>query len=149
MLPLAERLRPKTLDEYIGQKPSFSGKAILDPVLGLGASIRAMPLPKGCDLTYRFSHQFASADHAQLVLHMLPTHPIEAQQRIAVSLDGGLPVTLTYRTEGRSEEWKQNVLRGYAIIETSLPVSTSTDEHTIQVTALDDGVVIDELFVRP
>ncbi len=127
---------------------SFSGKAILDPVLGLGASIRAMPLPKGCDLTYRFSHQFAGTDQARVVLHMLPTHPVEAQQRITVSLDGGLPVTLTYKTEGRSEEWKQNVLRGYAVIETSLPVSTSTRDHSLQVTALDDGVVVDELFVR-
>ena len=141
---------PENIASFYGASyhgASFSGKSVLDPVLGLGASIRAMPLPKGCDLTYRFSHRFVG-DQANLVLHMLPTHPIEEQQRITVSLDGGLPVTLTYATEGRSEQWKQNVLRGFAVVTCQVPVGSATD-HTIRVTALDDGVVLDELFVRP
>lgn len=128
---------------------SFSGGDILAPVLGLGASIRAMPLPKDCNVTYKFEHIFGNAAAGVNVeLHMLPTHPIEAQQRITLSLDGSQPLVLTYETEGRSEEWKQNVLRGYAVIMAHLPVTRVAGEHHLQIGALDDGVVVDEVIIR-
>ena len=63
-------------------------------------------------------------------------------------MDGGTPVTFTYNTEGRSEAWKQNVLRNYAVVIARLPVKQQRGNHTLQLTALDEGVVVDEVFVR-
>jgi len=78
---------------------------------------------------------------------MLPTHPIQAEQRFTLSLDGGAPITFTYDTEVGSEEWKTNVLRNFAVVQARIPVTRATGEHQLVVSALDDGVVVDELFV--
>ena len=128
---------------------SFRGADVLDQVLGLGASIRAIPIPKDCNLTYRYTHDYKKTKQASIEIHMLPTHPITEQQRITVALDGGAPVTLSYETQGRSEQWKQNVLRGYAVVTAQLPVVQAKGEHNLVVTALDEGVVLDEVFIRP
>ena len=130
------------------QASNFRGSDVLDPVLGLGASIRAMPVPKGCNVTYKFKHDFGKQQYANVEIHMLPTHPIEAEQRFTLSMDGGAPLTFSYRTHDREEEWKQNVLRGYAVVLARLPLSKSDSEHSLQFSALDDGVVVDEVFVR-
>ena len=126
---------------------SFSGSSILDPVLGLGASIRAMPIPKDCNVTYKFKHNFGKERYVIVKLHLLPTHPIQAEQRFTLSLDGGAPLTFTYDTEVGSEEWKTNVLRNFAVVQARIPVTRATGEHQLVVSALDDGVVVDELFV--
>ena len=127
---------------------TFAGGEILAPVLGLGASIRAIPLPQGHSLTYNFKHNFLRQRFSVIEIHLLPTHPIDAQQRFTVSLDGSTPLTYTYNTVGRSEEWKQNVLRGYAVVMARPQVFKPTGEHSLVITALDDGVVVDEVIVR-
>ena len=130
------------------QASSFSGGSVLNPVLGLGASIRAMPVPKGCNVTYRFRHDFKDQQYVQVILHMLPTHPIEAEQRVTVSLDGSQPLSLTYEQADRDEVWKDNVLRGYAVVMARLPVTATVgNEHQLVVGALDDGVVVDYVKV--
>lgn len=130
------------------QASSFSGNSVLDPVLGLGASIRAMPVPKDCNITYKFTFDFAQAQTVEVEVHMLPTHAIEAQQRFTLSLDGGMPQTFTYDTEVGSEAWKQNVLQNYAVVIAHLPVTMPKGTHELLFSALDDGVVVDEVFVR-
>lgn len=128
---------------------SFSGGSVLDPVLGLGASIRAMPVPKDCNVTYKFKHNYGQAKSTVVLLRVLPTHPIEAEQRFTLSLDGSEPQTYTYDTEVGTEQWKRNVLRNYAVVVARLPITQATGEHQLVVSALDDGVVIDEVFVFP
>ena len=128
---------------------TFSGSSILAPVLGLGASIRAMPLPREHSLTYKYKHSYIRQRVATIEIHMLPTHPITEFQRFTVSLDGTAPLTYSYDTEVGSDEWKQNVLRGYASVVCRLTVNKPMGEHTLVVTALDDGVVIDEVIIRP
>lgn len=127
---------------------SFSGNSLLDPVLGLGASIRAMPVPKDCDITYKFAHNFLQDKSVEVEVHMLPTHPIEAQQRFSLSLDGCVPQTFTYDAPVGSEIWKQNVLQNFAVVVAQLPVTMPNGTHELKFTALDDGVVVDEVFVR-
>ena len=127
---------------------TFAGDAVLAPVLGLGASIRAMPLPREHSLTYNFKHNYLRQRFSVIEIHMLPTHPIDAQQRFTVSLDGSQPLTYTYETQGRSEEWKQNVLRNYAVVIARPQVFKPTGEHSLVITALDDGVVIDEVIIK-
>lgn len=127
---------------------TFAGNGILAPVLGLGASIRAMPLPREHSLTYNFKHNYLRQRFSVIEIHLLPTHPIDEQQRFSISLDGSQPLTYTYNTVGRSEEWKQNVLRNYAVVIARPQVFKPTGEHSLVITALDDGVVIDEVIVR-
>ena len=127
---------------------SFSGSTVLDPVLGLGASIRAMPVPKNCHVSYNFAYNFGTQKSVTVVIHMLPTHPINEQQRFTLSLDGSQPQTFTYATVGRSEQWKQNVLQNYAVVTATLPISRVAGQHELRFEALDDGVVVDEIFVR-
>lgn len=142
---------PPTIASFYGasyNSSSFSGGPVLDPVLGLGASIRAMPIPKECNLTYNFAYKFpASQRQVEVIVRLLPTHPIEEWQRFTISLDGSLPQTLAYATHGRSEQWKLNVLQNYAEVRVTLPVTQQGGTHSIVVAALDDGVVVDELFV--
>ena len=140
-----------TIATYYGasyNSSSFSGWDVLGPVLGLGASIRAMPIPKGCNLTYKFKHNFQKAKYVEVEIHMLPTHPIEALQRMTVSFDGDTPHTCTWDAKVDSEEWKQNVTRNYAVLNLHIPVSQAAGEHTLVLSALDDGVVVDEIIVK-
>ncbi len=143
---------PPTIATFYGASynaSSFTGSMVLDPVLGLGASIRAMPVPKDCNITYNFAYSFpADKKMVEVEVHMLPTHPIDAQQRFTLSLDGAEPQVFTYETKGRSEQWKQNVLQNYAVVKAYLPVTKLAGDHSLVFAALDDGVVVDEVFVR-
>ena len=127
---------------------SFAGEDVLAPVLGLGASIRAMPVPKACSVTYKYKYNYGQTQYADVEIHMLPTHPIEAQQRFSLSFDGSEPQVFTYDAEERSEQWKQNVLRNYTVVTARLPITRLAGEHSLTLTALDDGVVVDEIFIR-
>ena len=98
-------------------------------------------------MTYRFRHDFKSQQYVQVEIHMLPTHPIQAEQRFTLSLDGCSPLTLTYEQADRNEVWKQNVLRGYAVVIARLPVTRAMGEHELVLGALDDGVVVDYVKV--
>ena len=108
-----------------------------------------MPLPREHSLTYKYKHSYIRQRVATIEIRMLPTHPITEFQRFTVSLDGTAPLTYSYDTEVGSDEWKQNVLRGYASVVCRLTVNKPMGEHTLVVTALDDGVVIDEVIIRP
>lgn len=127
---------------------TFAGSTILAPVLGLGASIRAMPLPRDHSLTYKFKHNYLRQRFSVIEIHMLPTHPINGQQRFTVSLDGSQPLTYTYDVPVNSEEWTENVLRNYAVVIARPQVFKPTGDHSLVITALDDGVVIDEVIIR-
>jgi alpha-L-fucosidase len=52
--------------------------------------------------------------------------------------------TIDYATQGRSEEWKQNVLTNQAI-RTTKHVVGKTLEHLLKIAAADDGVIIDQV----
>lgn len=78
----------------------------------------------------------------------LPVHPATrpARLRYGVALDGG-PVTIVdHRTEGRSEEWKQNVLRNSARRSVAGP-PLGPGRHTLKIYLLDPGVLLDRLTI--
>ena len=77
---------------------------------------------------------------------MSPNHPVEGKQlRYAISVNGEEPQVVDYHTEGRSEEWKINVLTNQAIRTTRHKVS-SRKSLKLTITALDEGVVVDQLL---
>ena len=79
---------------------------------------------------------------------MIPTHPMVGNKlRFAISIDGSDPVTAEYQTEGRDEEWKVNTLRNHAIRTFRFRIGKQSAVHRIRITALDDSVVLDQIFV--
>jgi hypothetical protein len=81
-------------------------------------------------------------DSLRVEFGLLPNHPVEGNHlRFAVSLDGGTETEVSYETQGRSEEWKQNILRGEAVRSLTFP-AVPQGAHRLMFKALDKGVVL-------
>ncbi len=114
---------------------------------GLGYDGKAAGIRKGETLLCAFSGEDVKSDSVSVELCFLPSHPVSGGKlRVSLSLDSGSPVVFDYHTEGRSEEWKQNVLANRAIRVFTFPVPEK-GKHVISVKALDDGVVLDQVRV--
>ena len=107
----------------------------------LGYSMNAVALPKNGQLTYRFTVD--KAGDYQLQTALIPTHAVDSGDiRYSVSIDGAEPTVYSLKEPFRSEQWKQNVLRGQALRD--LPVSLSAGSHTLTIRALDEHIVVDQ-----
>lgn len=112
---------------------------------GLGYAGRAAGILMGKALTFSFSDW--KADVVEVEVRLLPNHPVHGTQlRFSVSIDGAEPKVISYETKGRSEEWKENVLRNQAIRKIVLPVS-GKKSHQQEIKALDEGVVLDQVML--
>ena len=142
---------------YIYNKVCAAGKwdGIMDmqprrlPVFGRVLPEQVPAYPDGASAAERRLHDMrfvSSADSVTLTVRLEPTHPVTDRLRFAVSVDGCEPVTCEYQTYDRSEEWKQNVLRGYAERTVRLPLSAAA-EHKVTFTPLDDGVQLKEILL--
>ncbi len=78
----------------------------------------------------------------------LPTHPINNsfKVRYALSVDDGPLQIADIKTFGRSEEWKQNVLKNRAERKIQMPY-LAAGKHTLKIYTIDPGVVIDEIRI--
>lgn len=80
----------------------------------------------------------------------LPTHPLtsENQLRLGYRLDDGPLAVLDYRTHGRSNEWKLNVLSNTAV--RSLPSQKfAPGRHRLRLYAMDPGFILDRVDIVP
>ena len=112
---------------------------------GLGYEGKAAEIRKGDALTFYFGN--LKTDLLEVDIRLLPNHPVQGDKlRISVSLDGAEPEVIAYETEGRSEEWKENVLRNQAIRKIVLPVS-GKKSHQLVIKALDEGVIQDQIML--
>lgn len=112
---------------------------------GLGYEGKAAEIRKGDALTFYFGN--LKTDLLEVDIRLLPNHPVQGDKlRISVSLDGAEPEVIAYETEGRSEEWKENVLRNQAIRKIVLPVS-GKKSHQLVIKALDEGVILDQIML--
>ena len=115
---------------------------------GLGYEGKAAEIEKGKWLEFDFNTGAVSSDSITVEVRMIPTHPMVGNKlRFAISIDGSDPVTAEYQTEGRDEEWKVNTLRNHAIKTFRFPIGKQSAVHRIRITALDDSVVLDQIFV--
>lgn len=85
---------------------------------------------------------------AEVSVNVVPTHPMFAGRglRVAVVVDDNKPEVLDFRTQGRSETWKQNVLKNQA----SASIQQLIDKpgkHTLKVFMIDAGVMLDSILV--
>ena len=89
-----------------------------------------------------------SPAEASVTIFTLPTHPLNNvfSMRYAVSIDGGPLQIVNFRTFGRSEEWKQNVLRNRAERKLSFS-SIDKGKHTLRIYSVDPGVILQNILI--
>ena len=115
------------------------------PYEGLGYERKAAGIRKGSSLTFAFDDY--GKDSVEVEIRLLPSHPLDEKQlRFAISVDEAVPQTVSYETKGRSEEWKENVLRNQAIRKVTLPINKQAS-HKLVITVLDEGVVLDQVIL--
>ncbi|MEO6455128.1 MAG: hypothetical protein ABIN97_13695, partial [Ginsengibacter sp.] len=140
-------------------KPSNQWK-LIDGLGYTGSALQALPFslksksPTDPDSIKRSNafveydfYTFSSATPS-LKLFTLPTHPLNNNMsvRYAVSIDNGPLKIIDSRTFGRSEEWKQNVLRNYAVRNEKLQ-HINAGRHTLRIYTIDPGVVLDRILI--
>ena len=89
-----------------------------------------------------------STSQPKVIIYTLPSHPINKHysMRYGVSLDNGPVKIVDFKTFGRSEEWKQNVLRNNAQRSITFP-SLKPGRHSLKIYANDPGVVLDRILI--
>jgi hypothetical protein len=88
-------------------------------------------------------------DDAELILGALPTHPITSVHGVRIGVQwNDEPVRIVdFRTYGRSEEWKQNVLKNIAL--KSMPVEIfRAGKQTLKIYMIDQGVALDYIYLN-
>ena len=152
-LPVFKRVAHETADTPMANEkiPAYKWNAMDcsagNPVRceGLGYEGKAAGIGKNTSLTFAFDDW--KTDSVEVEIRLLPNHPMDEKQlRFTLSVDKSEPQTVSYETKGRSEEWKENVLRNQAIRKVTLPVSRRKS-HKLVIKALDEGVVLDQILV--
>lgn len=118
------------------------------PLTVMGNSEADFPIIKtsGAFVEYNF-YNFTSTSPT-VTIFALPTHPLNNNHgvRYAVSIDDGPLEMLNIQTFGRSEEWKQNVLRNRAARKIEMPF-LKPGMHKLKIFYVDPGVIIDEIHI--
>lgn len=110
----------------------------------LGYHSQVVGLKQGSTLNY--ATPTLVGDTVVVEISLLPNHPINSNQlRLEVSFEDGEAIEVAYNSYGRSEEWKQNVLRNQAIRTVKLPLPAK--KPMLQLKALDEGVVLDQIKI--
>jgi len=115
------------------------------PLSGLGHSGSAVCLKKGELVRYQFST--TSTGKGTLTIYTLPNHAADGGDlRFDVRLNEEAPVTINTRTFGRSETWKEGVLRNQ--LKSSIAVAfLKPGLQTLIINALDDDIILDQLML--
>lgn len=81
-------------------------------------------------------------------LQAVPTHAPFAGVgvRCAVAIDDAEPIIVNFETFGRSDEWKQNVLKN-ATVKSVKQIVNKAGKHTLKVWMVDPGVMIDQILI--
>ena len=111
----------------------------------LGHSMNAVSIPKDGQLSYRFEVE-RDADYT-VQAALIPTHPEDGNDlRFSISIDEQEPVVFSLKEPFRSEQWKENVLRGQALRDVHIHLVAGI--HTLTIRALDNHIVVDEWILR-
>jgi hypothetical protein len=81
-------------------------------------------------------------------IYTLPTSPLNKNfgMRYAVSVDDSIGAILDFKTVGRSEEWKQDVLSNSAVRSVKWP-SLRSGPHRLKIYMIDPGVILDRIVI--
>ncbi|MBC8053924.1 MAG: glycosyl hydrolase 115 family protein [Sphingobacteriaceae bacterium] len=127
-----------------------TGKAVMAVPLE-GAQVPLLEKPetlKTSSALVEYDFYSVSPGDAVLYVYTLPTHPLNTdyKMRYAVSVDKGPVKIVDFKTVGRTEEWKQNVLRNSAIRRIDIP-ALNPGKHTLQIYMIDAGVILDRIVI--
>lgn len=112
----------------------------------LGHSQRAVRMAAGSSVDYNF-HLSGRGD-ALLYLAFVPVRPqSNGSMRVSVSFDGGKPIAVDLACPQGTDEWKKAVLRGQLLKKIPLAVDGYRSNHTLRLTAIDDGVMFDQWMI--
>lgn len=151
-LPVFSRVeRRLPIDSLASHRPHFrlwngmdgtEGKPVACE--GLGYEGKAAGIRKGESLAFTF--EGCPSDSVEVEVRLLPTHPVEGGHlRFLLAVDD-TEYAVSYATQGRSEEWKENVLRNQAVRRWVFPIGKE-DKHRLTIKALDEGVVLDQILL--
>ena len=133
--------------QYVAQWEGTDAKGKYVPCEGLGYAGKAIQLLPNQEISYLFNAP-KDADSLTVELHLLPTHPVDDEHlAVEVSLDSKEYSAVDYRTVGRSEEWKQNVLCNQAVKCVTLPCKGGK-KQVLRLKTPYEGIVLDQIFVR-
>ena len=141
-----ERYVPAAMPDYAeaynaSDADGFAGKGMP----GLGHSFEAVPLAKGQKMEFKFT--VPKAGRYTLIIGTLPNHDVDGEgMKIAVSRDGNQLAVVDYSVEGRSEQWKLNVLRGQALSSLDIETQRATGV-TISLEAVTENVIVDQIML--
>jgi hypothetical protein len=81
-------------------------------------------------------------------VYTLPTFPLNNnyEMRYAVRVDDGPLKVLNFKTVGRTDEWKRNVLTNNAVRSVVIPELRS-GKHKLTIYMMDPGVILDKIFI--
>ena len=78
---------------------------------------------------------------------MIPNHDVDGTgMKIEILLNDKIAGELDYSVEGRSETWKQNVLRGQAISSVKLNIEQA-GKVKISIRALTNYIILDQIML--
>jgi len=97
-------------------------------------------------LDYSFDTYTSAAP--RITVYTIPSQPLNNNfsMRYGISVDDGPLTIVDFKTVGRSEEWKENVLRNRAERTIQLP-HLNKGSHTLKIYAIDPGVILDEIRI--
>lgn len=152
-LPVFNKLVGDSVDTTLEEKESFirkfngrDGKGFTKSYEWLGYENGAVGIEKGDTLTYSFDGNMPMS--AILHIGLLPTHSAsQEKQSFQVIVDGNDYGIVDFSTYGRSEEWKENVLRNQAITKTKVNFSPKNC-HSIKIISLSDLIIVDQALIE-
>ncbi len=110
--------------------------------------VRPGPAPE--DVTPCVDYVFHSQTKGKCTVRVycLPTHPVDNRHelRLSVRVDGGEGRILNFRTRGRSEQWKLNVLSNTYMLEADFNLPEA-GRHVLTLEAMDPAILIDRLEI--
>lgn len=139
--------------DYSGSEGA--GEYAWKAIRGLGYSNEAITLmPLRSDyftedkpsVTYRF--KLGQPGRYEVEVRCLPTHSNDFNATLTVRVDDNEPEDFPINTMGRSEAWKQNVLRNYTPLKYSFEAG-SAGNHVLTLQVNQTGIVIDQIAVNP
>ena len=113
--------------------------------LGIGYESKAISLEKKSAVNYIITTKNNKKLSVEVAL--VPNHPVEGKMiRFAISMDNEPEQVIDFKTIGRSEEWKVNVLTNRAIRKIDYKLKT-TGKHILKIRAVDEGIVLDQIKI--
>ncbi|WP_221391955.1 glycosyl hydrolase 115 family protein [Dyadobacter sp. NIV53] len=134
--------------------------SIVDGLGSNGKALEALPLiekPADGDLDTMKVKSNPSVEYdfytfhqatANLTISSLPTYPLNKnfELRYGISIDGGPVNIFNFKTFGRSDEWKNNVLSNSA--QRTLKVQDlKAGKHKLTIHMIDPGVILTHIFI--